>query len=252
MAYDGIYFGSNSNQRHVDDLFVMRFTLEHIVLIMDTIYQYREVLQSNDPKLKSLFLLIDTFRQRVVYLEDFTKDSDIKMALKKLGAIDYKALCENWLTIKEEVSHYLPFHSEDGIDPFGLLFDMRDNERSVISEIIKSINLPKKKSRLLFANGFITLNGRIEKLVDSDTIQGVILEMAIKRNGKIVKDFEMQERFEKNTKIMYDELKFNPSKTYSAAVKEINRKARDTLLIDFDLLIYEKKTVRLNDCVVVK
>ena len=104
----------------------------------------------------------------------------------------------------------------------------------------------------MFANGFITLNGRIEKLVDSDTIQGVILEMAIKRNGKIVKDFEMQERFEKNKKIMYDELKFNPSKTYSAAVKEINRKAREALLIDFDLLIYEKKTVRLNDCVVVK
>ena len=251
-VFDTMYLGNNDEQRRMDDLFILRYTVRHIIQIADFLYSYKEVLKSNDSGMLGLFFFLEMFNKRIQYLESFVNDDEIKEAIKILGPIKYDELVKDWDKKKKKLEQYLSFNCEDGITPCGMLFEVKDNEESVIHEFMGTIHIPNKKNQLLFVGEYITLNGRTEKLANSDTIQGVILKMAIKRNGKVVKDFEMQEQFEKNTKIMYDELKFNPSKTYSAAVGEINRKARDTLLIDFDLLIYEKKTVRLNDCVVVK
>lgn len=251
-VFDTMYLGNNDEQRRMDDLFILRYTIRHIIQIADFLYNYKEVLKSNDPGMLGLFFFLEMFNKRIQYLDSFVNDDEIKEAIKILGPIKYDELVKDWDKKKKKLEQYLPFNCEDGITPCSMLFEVKDNEESVIHEFMKTIHIPNKKNQLLFVGEYITLNGRTGKLADPDTIQGIILKMAIKKNGKPVKGSDIEDRIGKNTKIVYDMNKFNQSKVYSAAVGEINRKARDTLLINFDLLIYEKKTVRLNDCVVVK
>lgn len=247
MAYDVMYFGNNCEQRRVDDLFIMRFTLAHIILLMDTLSKFKDVLPSNDPVLDYVLTIFEVLKHRILYFECFVKDSDIKEIIKKLGSIDYRNLCKNWNTLKEDISLYLPIHSEDGIEPCGQLLDMRDSEETLIEDVVRSLNIPKKKNQLRFNNGVIVLNGISNQIVDLDTIQGTILKMAIKNKGKPVKSCDIEEQLEKNEKINYDFNHFDPAKSLSAATKEINLKAHELFSIDFNLLIYKKKTVRLSD-----
>ena len=252
-VFDTMYLGNNDEQRRMDDLFILRYTIKHIIRIADFLYGYKEVLKSNDSGMLGLFFFLKIFDERIQYLRGFANDGEIEEALTMLGPIRYDELVKDWdEKKKKKLEQCLPFNCEDGISPCGMLFETKDNEEMIIHEFMKTIHIPKKKNQLRYADGKITLNGITGEIANPDTIQGVILKLAIEKNGKIVKDFEMQEQFDNNKKITFDDLKFNPSKTYSAAVKEINRKVRETFLINFDLLIYEKKTIWLNENITVK
>ena len=250
MRGDYYYHAERDETRKADDLYIVGYTIEHFILMMNVLSKYNDLTVMENDSTKTAINFIRLLGNRIDYFSNFAFEEPINDTLVNLGAINYSFLLKNWKKLENDLKRQIPSFSD--IEPMPGSVEMRASERLVVENIIESLyaNMPSSKNLLRFNSktGDIVFNGIKEKVVDLGTIKGVLLKAVIMARGRPVKEeminglVEELPRFSNKDKL-FDGRK---SKSFVNAVDGINNSFQKKFLTKQKLINRDKNIFRLS------
>ena len=256
--YPSVSCSVDSKYRSQDDLFIMRFTVRHLFFIDRIIHKYKPVSTNFDEWYGALDDIRKRLKERYSYLRNFKEDENLELITKELIYEPDDIPEKEWNRITDIYDKNMPMddfvdiHNVVDVEPYYELVDIRDNEQTFIEEAVAKIktkfDTENIKHELAYKEGVLVIDGVSQKIVELGTNEERVLRSAIKAQGKEITALRIMTR--ENRKVDYvfsKEEKQRKTKQYNDATLNINRKAKRLFDINFDLLVWENKSVKLND-----
>lgn len=225
------------------------------ISILNTLYRYKAVINANDLNLKCLKQFLTILNKRIKYhgmifknVKDHSLANKINMVVNELGNLKLSMSKKEWNLAENKIVPILENVLHDSEKSYPEITEIHKLEHRLIEDLANGIKISDKRYYIRFRNGELTFNGMTAKVAKYDSLQGVILDLAIKRRGKKVSSDEIFVELRVRNAKETDRKRTAEGEVKSCndAVIILNKKIRTTFNVDFNLIEYKSENVRLN------
>ena len=244
---------SSDSQRPDNDLFILRYTVRHLIFALDAIRKNKaKSVELEDGWYEEMANYTHTLHDRAFYLQSFVKDQFLRDTIRKLDLLSVEKMSDDdWSTLRKNFSLKSAPEDDWEIEPYWNLADTRDTEYRFLKNLSEKAKAPDEKNAFSYENGIIIFNGDKKKIIKSGTKEHALLNAVMKKKGKLIPADVLLDMIDPSNN---DDktIRAKYIKGYRNSVASINEKVKKEFGTHIDLLSYKKSGLSLNNSVIIK
>ena len=244
---------SSDSQRPDNDLFILRYTVRHLIFTLDAIRKHKaKSVELKDGWYEEMTNFASILHDRAFYLQSFVKDQFLRDTIRKLDLLSVEKMSDDdWSTLRKNFSLKSAPEDDWEIEPYWNLADTRDTEYRFLKNLSEKAKTSDEKIAFSYKNGTIIFNGSKKRIIKLETKEDFLLSAVMKKRGKLIPPDILMEMISPSD-YSNKAIRKKNIKSYRNSVASINEKVKKEFGTHIDLLSYKKSGLSLNNSVIVK